>query len=191
MTCSHRSSKKSATAKPGPGLGGHCIPVDPFYLTWVDRKHGLSTRFIELAGEVNTAMPANIVRCVADALNDQGKAVKGSKVCLLGMACKKDVDDPRESRGFELMDPLLEKGAVVTCNDPHIPRLPAMRRYPHLRMSSQELTPEFLAGQDVVLIVTDHSAYDWQRIVSLSRLILDSRNATKNVREHRERIVKV
>src|SRR5439155_25669715 len=176
---------------PVPGLWGHCIPIDPFYLTWVPRNHGMSTRFIELAGEVNTAMPAHIVRRVADALNDHGKAVKGSKICLLGMAYKKDVDDPRESPGFELMDLLLEKGAVVTYNDPHIPRLPAMRHYPHLRMASQELTPEFLGGQDVVLIVTDHSAYDWQRIVSQSKLVLDSRNATRNVRDHRERIVKV
>ncbi len=176
---------------PGPGLGGHCIPIDPFYLTWVARRYGMSTRFIELAGEINTAMPEHIIRRVGDALNEHGKPLKGSRVCLLGMAYKKDVDDPRESPGFELMDHLLEKGAVVTYNDPHIPRLPPMRRYPHLKMTSQELTAEYLGSQDALLIVTDHSAYDWQRVVRLSKLVLDSRNATRNVREHRERIVKV
>src|SRR3984885_12257399 len=130
---------------PGPGLGGHCIPIDPFYLTWVARKHGLTTRFIELAGEINTSMPAFVVSRVADALNDRGLAVKGSKVLLLGMAYKKDVDDPRESPGFELMDLLLSKGAVVEYNDPHIPTLPSMRKYPHLKMSSVELTAAQLA----------------------------------------------
>ena len=106
---------------PGPGLGGHCIPIDPFYLSWVARKHGFTTRFIELAGEINTSMPAHVVRKVADALNDRGKRSRGAKVLLLGMAYKKDVDDPRESPGFELMDLLLEKGAEVEYNDPHIP----------------------------------------------------------------------
>ena len=138
---------------PGPGLGGHCIPIDPFYLTWVARKHGLTTRFIELAGEINTSMPAYVVSKVADALNDRGKPVKGSKITLLGMAYKKDVDDPRESPGFELMELLLQKGAVVEYNDPHIPVLPPMRHYPHLRMASQELTAEYLRSRDCVLIV--------------------------------------
>jgi UDP-N-acetyl-D-glucosamine dehydrogenase len=176
---------------PGPGLGGHCIPIDPFYLTWVARKHGMSTRFIELAGEINTAMPAHVIQRLAEALNERAKPIKGSKVALLGMAYKKDVDDPRESPGFELMDLLLQKGAVVSYNDPHIPRLPTMRRYPHLRMNSQELTAAYLAAQDAVLIVTDHSAYDWPWIVAHAGLVLDSRNATKNVREHRQRIIKV
>jgi UDP-N-acetyl-D-glucosamine dehydrogenase len=175
---------------PGPGLGGHCIPIDPFYLTWVARKHGLATRFIELAGEINTGMPAYVVRRLADALNEHSKPVKGSKIALLGMAYKKDVDDPRESPGFELMELLLHKGAVVTYNDPHIPHLPRMRHYPNLRMSSQELTRDYLQAQDCVLIATDHSAYDWPRIVSQARLVVDTRNATKNVKEHRERIVK-
>ena len=129
---------------PGPGLGGHCIPIDPFYLTWVARKHGLSTKFIELAGEINTSMPAYVVSRVADALNDRSKSIKGSKITLLGMAYKKDVDDPRESPGFELVELLLQKGAVVEYNDPHIPTLPSMRRYPDLHMSSQELTEEYL-----------------------------------------------
>src|SRR6266481_7142662 len=146
---------------PGPGLGGHCIPIDPFYLTWVARKYGQTTRFIELAGEINTAMPAYVVSKVADALNEDGKPVKGSKITLLGMAYKKDVDDPRESPGFELMDLMMHKGAVVNYNDPHIPVLPPMRHYPHLKMASQELTPEYLQSQDCVVVATDHSAYDW------------------------------
>lgn len=175
---------------PGPGLGGHCIPIDPFYLTWVARQYGMSTRFIELAGEVNTSMPAFVVNKIADALNERSKPVKGSKVALLGMAYKKDVDDPRESPGFELMDLLLKKGAVVSYNDPHIPALPRMRHYPHLKMSSQSLTPEFLSLQDCVLIATDHTAYDWASIARHSRLIVDTRNAMKNVKEGREKIVR-
>jgi UDP-N-acetyl-D-glucosamine dehydrogenase len=175
---------------PGPGLGGHCIPIDPFYLTWVARKHGLSTRFIELAGEVNTSMPTYVVGRVADALNDRRKAVKGSRITLLGMAYKKDVDDPRESPGFELMERLLEKGAEVEYNDPHIPTLPAMRRYPDLRMSSRELTEEYLASRDCVLIVTDHSAYDWAWIARHAALIVDTRNATRDVNSPRATIVR-
>lgn len=176
---------------PGPGLGGHCIPIDPFYLTWVARKYGLNTRFIELAGEINTAMPAFVVSKVADALNEAGKAVKGSKILLLGMAYKKDVDDPRESPGFELMDLLLKKGAVVGYNDPHIPTLPKMRHWPHLApMRSIPLTPESLAEQDCVLIATDHTAYDYNWIVSHSRLVVDTRNATKKVVAGRDKIVK-
>jgi UDP-N-acetyl-D-glucosamine dehydrogenase len=174
---------------PGPGLGGHCIPIDPFYLTWVARKYGLMTRFIELAGEINSAMPAFVVNKVADALNQRGKPVKGSKVALLGMAYKKDVDDPRESPGFELMDLLLKKGAVITYNDPHIPRLPPMRHYPHLRMESHPLTADYLAAQDCVLVVTDHSAYDWQWVVEHSPLVVDTRNATRGVTADRERVV--
>jgi UDP-N-acetyl-D-glucosamine dehydrogenase len=166
---------------PGPGLGGHCIPIDPFYLTWVARKHGLTTRFIELAGEINTSMPTYVIGKVADALNDQCKSVKGSKVTLLGMAYKKDVDDPRESPGFELMELLLRQGAVVDYNDPHIPTLPSMRRYPKLHMSSQELTEDYLRTRDCVLIVTDHSAYDWNWIARHATLIVDTRNATKGV----------
>jgi UDP-N-acetyl-D-glucosamine dehydrogenase len=156
----------------------------------VARKYGLTTRFIELAGEINTAMPAYVVNRVADALNEERKAVKGSTITLLGMAYKKDVDDPRESPGFELMDLLLQKGAVVHYNDPHIPVLPPMRHYPHLRMASQELTPEFLASQDCVLIVTDHSAYNWPWIAEHGRLIVDTRNAMKGVVNARAVIVR-
>jgi UDP-N-acetyl-D-glucosamine dehydrogenase len=175
---------------PGPGLGGHCIPIDPFYLSWIARKYHTPTRFIELAGEINTAMPSYVVSRVIDALNDRGKPIKGSKVLLLGMAYKRDVDDPRESPGFELMDLLLAKGADVAYNDPHIPTLPPMRKYPHLRMSSCELTPESLASRDLVLIVTDHSAYDWDFIVEHAALVVDTRNATRGVVGGRGKIVK-
>jgi len=175
---------------PGPGLGGHCIPIDPFYLTWVARQHGLATRFIELAGEVNTAMPAYVVTRVAEALNDRAKPLKGSRVAILGMAYKRDVDDPRESPGFELLDLLKRRGAQVSYNDPHIPALPKMRHYPHLQMSSRELTTEYLASQDCVLIATDHSAYDYAWIVRNSPLVVDTRNATRHVATGREKIVK-
>jgi UDP-N-acetyl-D-glucosamine dehydrogenase len=176
---------------PGPGLGGHCIPIDPFYLTWVARKYGLSTRFIELAGEVNAAMPAYVVSKVVDALNEAGKPVKGCKILILGMAYKKDVDDPRESPGFELMDLLLKKGATVTYNDPHIPILPQMRHWPHLPpMESVPLTPMSLSEHDCVLIATDHTAYDYESIVAHSTLVIDTRNAAKAVASGREKIVK-
>jgi UDP-N-acetyl-D-glucosamine dehydrogenase len=174
---------------PGPGLGGHCIPIDPFYLTWVARKHGLTTRFIELAGEINTAMPRFVVSKIADALNERGKPVKGSKIAILGMAYKKDVDDSRESPGFELMELLLHKGAEVSYNDPHIAELPAKRNY-DLRMTSRPLTADYLGSQDCVLIATDHSAYDWRWIVEHSRLVVDTRNATKGLVKHREKIVR-
>jgi len=166
---------------PGPGLGGHCIPIDPFYLAWVARKHGGSTRFIELAGEINTSMPAYVVAKVADALNDRGKPLKGSRVLLLGMAYKKDVDDPRESPGFELMGLLAGKGAEVEYNDPHIPSLPPMRRHPGLRRDSRPLSPEYLGSLDCVVIATDHSAYDWPWIVEHAPLIVDTRDATRGL----------
>jgi UDP-N-acetyl-D-glucosamine dehydrogenase len=176
---------------PGPGLGGHCIPVDPFYLTWVARQYGFNTRFIELAGEVNTGMPEFVVNKITDALNDRGRAVKGSKIALLGMAYKKDVDDPRESPSFELLDRLLKKGADVTYNDPHIPALPRMRHWPNLGpMASRPLTPEYLAAQDCVLIATDHSAYDYDTIVECSRLVVDTRNATKNIKSGWQKVVR-
>ena len=175
---------------PGPGLGGHCIPIDPFYLSWVARKFGMTTRFIELAGEINTAMPSYVVGRVADALNDRGKPVRGSRVAILGMAYKKDVDDPRESPGFELMDLLIRKGAEVTYNDPHIPTLPPMRHYPHLKMASRDLTAEYLGAQDCVLVCTDHSSYDWPSIVDASTLVVDTRNATAAIADrYGDRIV--
>ena len=175
---------------PGPGLGGHCIPIDPFYLTWLARKQGLATRFIELAGEVNSRMPEYVISQLMEFLNEEGKALKGSKICMLGVAYKKDVDDPRESPSFVLMDLLLERGVDLTYNDPHVPQLPKMRHHDVPDLNSSELTPEFLASQDCVLIATDHSAYDYEFIVHNSRMVLDTRNATKNVRDGREKIRK-
>jgi UDP-N-acetyl-D-glucosamine dehydrogenase len=175
---------------PGPGLGGHCIPIDPFYLTWIARKFGMNTRFIELAGEVNAAMPHYVVQQVAAALNDAAKPIRGSKICILGMAYKKDVDDPRESPSFELFDLLASAGAVLSYNDPFIPKLPRMRHHDVPEMTSSELTPQFLASQDCVLIATDHSAYDWTFVVEHSRLVVDTRNATRNVPSGRAKIRK-
>ncbi|QDU08435.1 nucleotide sugar dehydrogenase [Gimesia aquarii] len=175
---------------PGPGLGGHCIPIDPFYLSWLARKEGLTTRFIELAGEVNTRMPRYVIDRLAEFLNQQAKPLKGSKICMLGVAYKKDVDDPRESPSFHLMDLLLERGVDFTYNDPHIPKLPKMRHHNVPAMESQELTKEYLAQQDCVLIATDHSAYDYNFIVEHSNMVLDTRNATKDVKQGREKIFK-
>lgn len=175
---------------PGPGLGGHCIPIDPFYLTWLARRYGLTTRFIELAGEVNQRMPEYVVTQMMEFLNEEGKALRGSKVCLLGMAYKKDVDDPRESPSFVLMEHLLARGVDLTYNDPHIPKLPKMRHHDVPEMESTELTPEFLASQDCVLIATDHTAYDYAWIVEHSPMVLDTRNATKSVEQGREKIRK-
>ena len=171
-------------------MGGHCIPIDPFYLSWVARKHGMPTRFIELAGEINTSMPKYVVHRVMEALNDAGKPLKGSKICLLGVAYKKDVDDPRESPSFELMELLGHGGAVVSYNDPHVPSLPKMRHHQVPEMASTPLDAHFLSSQDCVLIATDHSAYDYEFIVKHSRLVVDTRNATKNVREGRAKIKK-
>ncbi len=175
---------------PGPGLGGHCIPIDPFYLTWIAREYGQSTRFIELAGEINTSMPHYVITRLGEALNDRTKPIRGSNILMLGMAYKKDVDDPRESPGFELMELLLQKGAKVKYNDPHIPTLPPMRHYPGLQMTSSDLSPELLKAQDAVLIVTDHTAYDWNNIVQHAQLVVDTRNACKGVTIGREKIVK-
>jgi UDP-N-acetyl-D-glucosamine dehydrogenase len=165
---------------PGPGLGGHCIPIDPFYLTWAARKYGVSTRFIELAGEVNTAMPHYVVNRIGEALNEQSKSIKSSRICILGVAYKKDVDDPRESPAFEIMESLQSRGAQVSYNDPFIPMLPAMRHH-KIRLESQPLTPEYLRAQDCTVIVTDHSQYDFEWIVRHSRLVVDTRNATAGV----------
>jgi UDP-N-acetyl-D-glucosamine dehydrogenase len=175
---------------PGPGLGGHCIPIDPFYLSWLARKHGWTARFIELAGEINTIMPHYVIERLSAALNDVGKPVRGSRIALLGIAYKKDVDDPRESPSFELLEMLLDRGAKVTYNDPHVPQLPKMRHRRVPGMNSCDLSAEYLSQQDCVLIATDHSAYDYQFIVAHSRLVIDTRNATKLVQNGRDRIRK-
>ena len=175
---------------PGPGLGGHCIPIDPFYLSWLARKQGLNARFIELAGEVNRAMPQYVVSRTAQFLNEVRKPIRGSKICMLGVAYKRDVDDPRESPSFELMELLMEQGADLTYSDPHVPSLPSMRHYDLPAMESQPLTPEFLASQDAVLIATDHTAFDYEAIVTHSSLVVDTRNATAGITSGREKIRK-
>jgi len=174
---------------PGPGLGGHCIPIDPFYLTWAARRVGVHTRFIELAGEVNTAMPRYVVDRVAEALNDQSKPIKGSRVCVLGVAYKKNVDDPRESPALEILELLQKRGAFVSYNDPYIPVIPPMRHH-KIRLESETLTESFLATQDCVVIVTDHSSYNYEWIVSHAPLVVDTRNATAGVALGSGRIVK-
>ena len=175
---------------PGPGLGGHCIPIDPFYLSWLARKQGLNARFIELAGEVNRAMPKYVISRSAEFLNEFKKPIRGSKICLLGAAYKKDVDDPRESPSFELMELLLDLGAELTFSDPHVPRIPKLRHYDLPAMESQELTPEFLSSLDAVLISTDHTAFDYDAIVEHAPLVIDTRNATANVTKNRDKIRK-
>jgi len=174
---------------PGPGLGGHCIPIDPFYLTWKARQFGMPTRFIELAGEINTEMPRYVVARTMDALNERKKSLNGSKVLVLGLAYKKDIDDVRESPSIELIELLREKGARVDYNDPHIPRTHKQRRH-ELQMRSKKLSARMIAGYDVVLISTDHSEYDYDWIVANAKLVVDTRNATAGVRKGRRRIVK-
>ena len=173
---------------PGPGLGGHCIPIDPFYLTWKAREVDLPTRFIELAGEVNREMPEYVVRRTMLALNDRGKAVKGSRVLVLGLAYKPDVDDVRESPSFELIEKLSELGAAVDYNDPHVAATHRMRHH-DLQMTSVPLTPQSLASYDCVLVATNHAAYDWQMIAMYSTLIVDTRGALRTVTGSREHIV--
>jgi UDP-N-acetyl-D-glucosamine dehydrogenase len=162
---------------PGPGLGGHCIPIDPFYLTWLARCHEFPTRFIELAGEINTFMPHYVVDRVSEALNEFGKPVKNSRICILGIAYKKNIDDPRESPSFKLIELLNERGAIVSYSDPHVPKLPSMRSFDVPNAVSQELTADFLSSIDCALIATDHSAFDYSFLGQHARLIVDTRNA--------------
>ena len=175
---------------PGPGLGGHCIPIDPFYLSWVARKHEIPTKFIELAGEINTSMPSYVIQQVSTALNKHGKPIRGSKIGILGVAYKKDVDDPRESPSFKLMELLDEMGAELSYSDPHIPTLPKMRHFKSFDMESQSLSKEYLSGLDCTLIATDHTAFNWDEIVQHSNLVIDTRNATQGVSQNREKIWK-
>jgi UDP-N-acetyl-D-glucosamine dehydrogenase len=174
---------------PGPGLGGHCIPVDPYYLSWKAREYDFATRFIELAGEINTAMPYHVVDAVASALNERRKSIKGSKVLLLGVAYKKDVDDLRESPSLKLLELLTGRGATLDYNDPYFAALHKMRHYDFSSMRSVELTPERLSSYDCVLIATDHSTYDYEAIVRHSKLVVDTRNATRRVTKDRGKIV--
>jgi UDP-N-acetyl-D-glucosamine dehydrogenase len=174
---------------PGPGLGGHCIPVDPYYLSWKAREYDFATRFIELAGEVNTAMPYHVVAAIAEALNNHKKSLKGSKLLILGVAYKKDVDDLRESPTLKIMQILQQRGAQLDYNDPYFPRLHKMRHYNYENMKSVPLNPQTLGSYDGVVIATDHSSYDYGAIVDASKMVVDTRNATRRVVRHRDRIV--
>ncbi len=173
---------------PGPGLGGHCIPIDPFYLSWKAREYGLATRFIELAGEVNVSMPLFVIHKLMEALNDRCKALKNSKILILGLAYKKDIDDVRESPSLELIELLKHRGAKVSYNDPHVPKTSPMREY-NLKMVSKPVDAKSLAQYDAVVISTDHSDYDYQEIVDNAQLVVDTRNATKGVKRGRSKIV--
>jgi UDP-N-acetyl-D-glucosamine dehydrogenase len=166
---------------PGPGLGGHCIPIDPFYLTWKARQYDFNTRFIELAGEINTFMPYYVVGRIIDAMNAGGRGIKGARILIVGLAYKKDVDDVRESPSLKLIELLTEKGAEVDYNDPHVPKTHRMRRY-DFKMSSVPLTLRNLKKYDCVVISTNHSSYDYVSIVRHSRLIVDTRNATAGIK---------
>jgi UDP-N-acetyl-D-glucosamine dehydrogenase len=163
---------------PGPGLGGHCIPIDPFYLSWKAKEWDFRTRFIDLAGEINVAMPYHVVDAVASALNQQKKSLKGSRVLVLGVAYKKDIDDLRESPALTIIELLQKRGAVLSYNDPYIPIIGRGRKY-DLQMTSSPV--ENLGQYDCVLIVTDHSSYDYTKIVAQSQLVVDTRNATRGI----------
>lgn len=160
---------------PGPGLGGHCIPIDPFYLTWKAREYGIHTRFIELAGEVNRAMPEWVVQKAADALNEHGKAVKGSKILILGLAYKKNVSDSREAPAVEIIDLLKKKGAQVDYSDPYIPTFPKKRDYA-FDMASVVLSKASLQSYDCMILITDHDDFDYALIENSAKLIIDTRN---------------
>lgn len=159
---------------PGPGLGGHCIPIDPFYLTWKAREYGLSTHFIELAGEINREMPEWVVSKIADALNDREKSLKGSRILALGIAYKRDVDDMRESPSVLVMELLRDRGAIVEYSDPHAPVFPKMREH-KFDLASVDLTPEALRSFDAVVVLTDHSDFDYAAILEHAELIVDTR----------------
>ncbi len=162
---------------PGPGLGGHCIPIDPFYLTWKAREYDFSTRFIELAGEINTHMPYYVLQRTMDALNGRGLSIKGARILLLGVAYKKNVDDMRESPSLKLIELYRDRGAVVEYNDPFIPEIPPLRHYNLAGMRSVTLTAELLAAYDAVVIATDHADYDYPWVREHARLLIDTRNA--------------
>ncbi|MSU96878.1 nucleotide sugar dehydrogenase [Pseudomonas mandelii] len=168
---------------PGPGLGGHCIPIDPFYLTWKAREYGLHTRFIELSGEVNQAMPEYVLGKLMDGLNDSGKSVKGSRVLVLGIAYKKNVDDMRESPSVEIMELIEAKGGSVAYSDPHVQVFPKMREH-HFELCSEALTAENIATFDAVVLATDHDKFDYELIKQHARLIIDSRGKYRAPAKH-------
>lgn len=168
---------------PGPGLGGHCIPIDPFYLTWKAREYGLHTRFIELSGEVNKAMPEYVMGKLMDGLNESGKALKGSRILLLGIAYKKNVDDMRESPSVEIMELVRNKGAQVSYSDPHVPVFPKMREH-HFDLASTVLTAETISSYDAVIVATDHDSFDYELICNNAKLIVDSRGRYREAQTH-------
>lgn len=168
---------------PGPGLGGHCIPIDPFYLTWKAREYGLHTRFIELSGEVNRAMPEYVVGKVTKALNDRFKSLKGSRLLVLGIAYKKNVDDMRESPAVEVMELLRAAGAEVAYSDPHVPVFPKMREH-HFDLASIALTPQAVASYDAVVLTTDHAKFDYEMVRTHAQVIIDSRGVYRTAADN-------
>jgi UDP-N-acetyl-D-glucosamine dehydrogenase len=168
---------------PGPGLGGHCIPIDPFYLTWKAREYGLHTRFIEIAGELNSAMPDFVINKLSNALNDVGKPIKGSKILILGLAYKKNVDDERESPSIVILDKLVRKGAEISYSDPHIPKFKKKRKF-NYDFESITLSPESLKGFDAVILATDHDAFDYKMILDHANIIVDTRGKYREPHTH-------
>jgi UDP-N-acetyl-D-glucosamine dehydrogenase len=174
---------------PGPGMGGHCIPIDPFYLSWKAREYDFTTKFIQLAGEINVSIPYYVVSKTVDALNDRKKSIRGAKLLILGVAYKKDVDDARESPALAIMDLFQKKGAAILYHDPFIPSLPPFRKY-HFKLNSSPLTKPLLQRMDAVVVVTDHSQVDYGWVVRHAPLIIDTRNVTKGMKQWRKKIIK-
>ncbi len=174
---------------PGPGMGGHCIPIDPYYLSWKAREYDFTTRFIFLAGEINVHVPYYVVAKIQDALNARGKSIKGARVLILGVAYKKDVDDARESPALAIMDLLQKKGAAVLYHDPYIPALPRFRKY-YFKLKSYPLTKKLLQGIDAAVVVTDHTSIDYSWVVRNAPLVVDTRNVTKGIKQWKKKIVK-
>jgi UDP-N-acetyl-D-glucosamine dehydrogenase len=174
---------------PGPGMGGHCIPIDPFYLSWKAREYDFTTKFIQLAGEINVSIPYYVVSKTVDALNERNKSIKAAKILILGVAYKRDVDDARESPALAIMNLFQKKGATILYHDPFIPSLPIFRKY-HFKLNSSPLTKPLLQRLDAVVVVTDHSQVDYAWVVRHAPLIIDTRNVTKNMKQWKRKIVK-
>ncbi len=174
---------------PGPGLGGHCIPIDPFYLTWKAREYDMPTKFIELAGEINTYMPYYVVQKTIDALNNKGKSVKDSKILILGLAYKRDIDDLRESPSFKIIELLNDKGAEVDYNDPYVPKTQKMRKY-NLKKESVSLTAENINRYDCIIVATEHSTYDAELILKNAKLVIDTRYLIKDTINYTDKVIR-
>ena len=173
---------------PGPGLGGHCIPIDPFYLSWKARQYDMPTRFIELAGEINTYMPYYVLHKITEALNTHKKTLKGAKILILGVAYKKDVDDMRESPAIRIIELLQEKGARISYHDPYVAKFPEFREH-RIRLKSKPLNAALMKQHDCVVIITDHGCFDYDWIVKQAKIVVDTRNATKDVTQNRRKII--